>query len=204
MSTFSPAQSSDIIAVLKSIVENKVKIQQLQEDNKEAVKGIVEKFEGSDFANDDRNTIISGVRNIDISDVANRDQGYILAKFSNRTSSGVAGINSTFVDTDFPLFRLADVYLMYAECAARGAAGASLSQAVTYVNALRERANLEKSAVQSAERKARAEEQVQGKNQSISRPEGVEATIEPYIPPSFAQKQIRAGQLLKEDPGTLS
>ena len=26
--------------------ENKVKIQQLQEDNKEAVKGIVEKFEG--------------------------------------------------------------------------------------------------------------------------------------------------------------
>ena len=46
MSTFSPAQSSDIIAVLKSIVENKVKIQQLQEDNKEAVKGIVEKFEG--------------------------------------------------------------------------------------------------------------------------------------------------------------
>ena len=102
---------------------------------------LVEKFEGSDFANDDRNTIISGVRNIDISDVANRDQGYILAKFSNRTSSGVAGINSTFVDTDFPLFRLADVYLMYAECAARGASGASLSQAVTYVNALRERAN---------------------------------------------------------------
>ena len=92
-------------------------------------------------SNDDRNTFISGVRNIDISDVADRDQGYILAKFSNRSSTGVAGINSTFVDTDFPLFRLADVYLMYAECAARGAAGASLSQAVTYVNALRERAN---------------------------------------------------------------
>jgi hypothetical protein len=104
-------------------------------------KQFVQKFDGSDFTNDTRNTIISGVRNIDISDVANRDQGYILAKFSNRTSTGVAGINSTFVDTDFPLFRLADVYLMYAECAVRGAAGASTSQAVTYVNALRERAN---------------------------------------------------------------
>jgi hypothetical protein len=104
-------------------------------------KQFVQKFDGADFDNDTRNTIISGVREIEINDVANRDQGYILAKFSNRTSGGVAGPSSTFVDTDFPLFRLADVYLMYAECAARSASGATLSQAVTYVNALRERAN---------------------------------------------------------------
>jgi hypothetical protein len=39
------------------------------------------------------------------------------------------------------MFRLADVYLMYAECAVRGAGNATLSQAVTYVNAIRERAN---------------------------------------------------------------
>jgi starch-binding outer membrane protein, SusD/RagB family len=45
-----------------------------------------------------------------------------------------------FVDADFPLFRLADAYLLYAECAARGAAGANLGTAVTYVNALRNRA----------------------------------------------------------------
>ncbi len=104
-------------------------------------KQFVQKFDGADFTNDVRNTIISGPRNIDILDVANRDQGYILAKYSNRTTGGVAGVNSTFVDTDFPLFRLADAYLMYAECAVRGAGNASLSQAVTYVNALRERAN---------------------------------------------------------------
>lgn len=104
-------------------------------------KQFVQKFNGPDFANDARNTIISGVRDIEIADVANRDQGYILAKYSNRSSTGVAGPNSTFVDTDFPLFRLADAYLMYAECAIRGAAGATTSQAVTYVNALRERAN---------------------------------------------------------------
>lgn len=49
------------------------------------------------------------------------------------------GVSSTFVDTDFPLFRLADAYLMYAECALRGAGDQAL--ALTYVNALRERAN---------------------------------------------------------------
>ncbi|WP_291116504.1 RagB/SusD family nutrient uptake outer membrane protein [Flavobacterium sp. UBA6135] len=104
-------------------------------------KQFVQKFDGNQFNNDVRNTIISGVRDIDISDVANRDQGYILAKYSNISSTGVAGISTTFVDTDFPMFRLADVYLMYAECALRGAGGATLPQALTYVNALRERAN---------------------------------------------------------------
>ena len=104
-------------------------------------KQFVQKFDGTDFDTDTRKTIISGSRDINIVDVANRDQGYILAKYSNKTSGGVAGPSSTFVDTDFPLFRLADAYLMYAECAIRGAGGATLSQAVTYVNALRERAN---------------------------------------------------------------
>ena len=50
-------------------------------------------------------------------------------------------LNNTFVDTDFPLFRLADAYLMYAECARRGASNATLGQGVFYVNQLRERAN---------------------------------------------------------------
>lgn len=102
-------------------------------------KQFVEKFEGTQFNNDARNTIISGERTIDILNIADRDQGYILAKYSNKTSTGVAGVSSTFVDTDFPLFRLADAYLMYAECAVRGAGDAAL--ALTYVNDLRTRAN---------------------------------------------------------------
>jgi hypothetical protein len=104
-------------------------------------KQFVQKFDGPNFSTDTRKTIISGTRNIDIADVANRDQGYILSKFSNKSSTGIPGVSTTFVDTDFPLFRLADVYLMYAECAVRGGAGASTTQALTYVNALRERAN---------------------------------------------------------------
>jgi hypothetical protein len=102
-------------------------------------KQFVQKFDGADFDNDARNTIISGSRNIDITDVADRDSGYILAKFSNVSSTGQPGINSTFVNTDFPLFRLADAHLMYAECALRGAGSAAT--ALTYVNALRTRAN---------------------------------------------------------------
>lgn len=102
-------------------------------------KQFVQKFEGTDFENDVRNTIISGSRVIEITDVADRDSGYILAKFSNISSTGLPGPNSTFVDTDFPLFRLADAYLMYAECALRGAGSESI--ALGYINSLRERAN---------------------------------------------------------------
>ncbi|HLA57066.1 MAG TPA: RagB/SusD family nutrient uptake outer membrane protein [Flavobacterium sp.] len=104
-------------------------------------KQFVQKFDGPDFENDSRNTIISGTRPIDITNIANRDQGYILTKYSNVSSTGTPGPNSTFVDSDFALFRLADVYLMYAECAVRGSGNATMGQAVTYVNDLRTRAD---------------------------------------------------------------
>jgi len=104
-------------------------------------KQFVQKFEDASFSSDERKTIISGSRPIDIANIAIQAQGYVLGKYSNKTSTGVNGLNNTFVDTDFPLFRLADAYLMYAECARRGASNASLSQGVFYVNQLRERAN---------------------------------------------------------------
>jgi hypothetical protein len=42
------------------------------------------------------------------------------------------------VDIDFPMFRLADIYLMYSECAAR--TGQNISDGVGYFNFVRERA----------------------------------------------------------------
>ncbi len=105
-------------------------------------KQFVQKFDGAQFNNDARNTILEpGDRPIDITNIALQDQGYVLFKFSNISSTGAPGPNSTFVDTDFPLFRLADVYLMYAECAVRGASNASMILAKDYINLLRERAN---------------------------------------------------------------
>jgi hypothetical protein len=49
-------------------------------------------------------------------------------------------INGTFSSLDFPLFRLAEQYLIYGEAVSRGGAGGSTAQALTYVNALRQRA----------------------------------------------------------------
>lgn len=110
-------------------------------------KEFVQKFDGTKFSQDTRNTIGKGVqgdpskqRTIDIADIGVKTQGYILSKFSNKTSAGVNGSSSTYADTDFPLFRLADVYLMYAEATLRGGNG-STTQALDYINDLRERAN---------------------------------------------------------------
>jgi starch-binding outer membrane protein, SusD/RagB family len=104
-------------------------------------KQFVQKFDGFEFNNDERKTILSAGRPIEITSISTQKQGYILAKYSNISSTGITGSNQTFVDTDFPLFRLADVYLMYAECALRGAGNATSAQGLIYINQLRERAN---------------------------------------------------------------
>jgi len=65
--------------------------------------------------------------------------GWTNPKFTNLTSLGLQGSHPTFPDTDYPMFRLADAYLMYAELALRGGGGNAV-QAVAYINELRERA----------------------------------------------------------------
>jgi len=64
--------------------------------------------------------------------------GYPVTKFRN-TNYFSSSSPTNFSSTDFPLFRLADAYLMYAECVLRGATGGSISQALTYVNDVRAR-----------------------------------------------------------------
>lgn len=66
--------------------------------------------------------------------------GYPSTKFTNLLSTG-GGTVSDFSGADFPMFRLADAYLMYAEAVLRGGSGGSLSQALTYVNQIRTRAH---------------------------------------------------------------
>jgi len=97
-------------------------------------------FNGGAYDTDTRNTLITTNRPIDISDISDKDTGYIIEKWSNATSTGGFGTDQTFVDTDFPLFRLADIYLMYAEAYLRGGGGTE-AEALGYVNALRTRAN---------------------------------------------------------------
>lgn len=66
--------------------------------------------------------------------------GFPSIKFRNTSFYGTSGTTS-FSSTDFPLFRLADAYLMYAELAVRGAAGTDIGTAVTDVNLVRNRSH---------------------------------------------------------------
>lgn len=78
----------------------------------------------------------------EIDNVGTFTHGIGVTKFKNVSSTGEDAPNAhpTFGSTDFPAFRLADAYLMYAESFLRGATGATESQALSYVNMLRERA----------------------------------------------------------------
>jgi hypothetical protein len=67
-------------------------------------------------------------------------QGYLSAKWKNVTSTGAPGSNNNFVDTDFPLFRLSEIYLNYAEAVLRGGSGGDAGTALSLVNQIRERA----------------------------------------------------------------
>ena len=81
-------------------------------------------------------------QSLEIDDVSEFVQGYAIKKFKNIDVNGKAGSDpeGNFPDTDFPMFRLADVHLMYAEAVVRGGTGGSTAQALTYVNGLRTRA----------------------------------------------------------------
>ncbi|WP_434979558.1 RagB/SusD family nutrient uptake outer membrane protein [Daejeonia sp. YH14] len=92
-------------------------------------------------ASDKRGRFFTEGQTKDIASVSTFANGYGFIKYKNITSTGAAGSNTTFVDTDLPVFRLADVYLMYAEAVLRGGGG-SISTALGYVNALRTRAGV--------------------------------------------------------------
>ena len=79
---------------------------------------------------------------LDISNISTFTDGYAIGKYKNVSSTGEKGsdISGDFPDTDFPMFRLADVYLMYAEAVLRGGAGGNQTTALQYINQLRTRA----------------------------------------------------------------
>ena len=101
---------------------------------------LVEKF--SDGKKDGRYCFFTDGQEQYISDFDDQQQGYLYTKWTNLTDANetASNINSYGAATDFPLFRLADVYLMYAEAVLRGGQNGSSQQALNYVNELRQRA----------------------------------------------------------------
>jgi starch-binding outer membrane protein, SusD/RagB family len=78
-------------------------------------------------------------QNVAIASLTNFNDGIASPKFTNKKADGTTGSNTQFPDTDFPMFRLADAYLIYAEAHLRGGGG-TLQQATDYVNMIRRRA----------------------------------------------------------------
>jgi hypothetical protein len=103
-------------------------------------RALVEKFADPSGATDKRAMFHTDGQALDIANLSTFTDGYAITKFSNMTSTGDAGSNATYVDTDYPVFRLADVYLMYAEALLRGGTGGTTDEALGYVNDLRGRA----------------------------------------------------------------
>lgn len=72
-------------------------------------------------------------------DVSN---GYLVTKWTNLKDDGTQASNTANggVNTDFPLFRLADVYLMMTEAVLRGGSGSDRDTVLGYINRLQQRA----------------------------------------------------------------
>jgi hypothetical protein len=93
-----------------------------------------------DTVNDDRAAFFWTSGQTDsVIDKGTFTNGIAAPKFTNKTSTGGNGSQLTMIDTDFPIFRLAEAYLIYAEAVLRGGGG-SRPTALGYVNALRQRA----------------------------------------------------------------
>lgn len=102
----------------------------------------VDKFDDISGNTDSRAKFWTDGQSLEINDIALFTDGYGITKFRNRKLNGSQSDSNhpDFVDTDWPMFRLADAYLMYAEAVLRGGSGGTLAEALAFVNALQERA----------------------------------------------------------------
>lgn len=112
-----------------------------------ATENLVNKFE----ENDKRALFWSDKRTLTNEHLNDFNSGYSVIKYTNIKRSDPLnssvenrefGSDEQFPDTDFPFYRLADAYLMYAEAVVRGGEGGSKEKALEYVNLLRDRAGV--------------------------------------------------------------
>ncbi|GHT47770.1 membrane protein [Bacteroidia bacterium] len=78
---------------------------------------------------------------ITINNPVSYKDGMATYKWRNIKVDGSYGKHKTYADNDFPLFRLAEMYLIYAEAVKRGGTG-STEDARNYLNAVRSRAGV--------------------------------------------------------------
>ncbi|GGG41390.1 RagB/SusD family nutrient uptake outer membrane protein [Hymenobacter glacieicola] len=104
-----------------------------------ATKNLVNLF-GADTARDTRGRFWTQGQSLEINDIGNFNEGFGVVKFRNVTSTGTAlGGSQSQSSVDFPMIRLAEVMLNYAEAVSRGGSG-DATLALSYVNRIRRRA----------------------------------------------------------------
>ena len=79
---------------------------------------------------------------IQINDVSDFSNGLHVNKYVNIRSDGqpIHDVTGNFADIDFPVFRLPEMYLIYAEAVLRGGTGGDATTALNYINLIRTRA----------------------------------------------------------------
>ena len=112
-----------------------------------ATSALVNLFTDKTGATDKRAMFTTSKYNTDpsqlfMADVSNFDDGPHVKKYVNIRSDGgtISDPTGYFADIDFPVFRLSEMYLIYAEASLRGGAGGNLATAVNYINLIRARA----------------------------------------------------------------
>jgi hypothetical protein len=92
--------------------------------------------------NTDKRALFTNQSNQTITDVGIYAQGLRVKKYRNVRSDGgpVSDSKKDFADIDFPVFRLSEMYLIYAEAFLRSGGGADAVTALDYLNKIRFRA----------------------------------------------------------------
>jgi len=106
-------------------------------------KNLPNKFPDPNGVADKRAQFFTAGQPIDITSYPGAwSEGYKVTKFKNVQTANPSqrGSDGTQCDDDVPLFRLGEMYLIYAEAVVRGGTGGSTATAVQYINTLRTRA----------------------------------------------------------------
>jgi hypothetical protein len=117
-------------------------------------KGLVNLFP-SNLSADKRAQFHTSGQSLEIGEIGKFTDGYAITKYRNVKRDGIpvtinnvlypmgapgSDASGNHVDIDFPLFRLAEMYLIFAEAVVRGGTGGTLAEATTFINNLRTRA----------------------------------------------------------------
>jgi hypothetical protein len=112
-----------------------------------STKGLADKFSDLTGTTDRRALFTTSkyqptATQIEIPSISDFSNGLHVKKYVNLRSDGqaVSDPNKEYADIDYPIFRLSEIYLIYAEATLRNGAGGDRTKALDYVNRVRNRA----------------------------------------------------------------